>query len=106
MITLTTIRNDLKDIRYYFSRKAIFDQEMETIGVNSICLKIEEYNKAVCFAPPRLFDLYISLYKENNTQESLADKLGYTNEYISKLNKQLIKFLFDYFNGKEEIDNE
>lgn len=105
MITQTTIRNELKDIRYYFSRKTVFDKEKESIGVNSICKKIEEYNKAICFAPPRLFDLYITLYKENNTQESLADKLGYTNEYISKLNKELIKFFFKFFNEKEEKEN-
>ena len=43
---------------------------------------------------------YVSLYLENNTQESLSESLGYSIEYISKLNRKLVKFFLD--NIKEE----
>ena len=93
MLSLETIRNDLKDIRYYYSRKSVFDNAESSVGKTFMLKKIEIYNKAVCSAPPRLYDLYVSLYLENNTQDSLSYKLGYTFEYISRLNKKLLEFL-------------
>ena len=95
------IREDLKDIRYYYSRKAMFEKASASVGENSILKKINDYNALIRLAPPRLYDLYVSLYLENNTQESLSDKLGYSVEYISKLNGQLIRFFQK--NIKEEI---
>lgn len=89
---LAKIREDLKNIRYYFARKDMFDRVSISVGENSILEKINTYNRIVRNAPPRLYDIYVSLYLENNTQESLSDKLGYTIEYISKLNSQLVKF--------------
>lgn len=100
-MTLNEIRKELKEIRYYYSRKNVFDKEVESIGVNSICKRIEVYNKIACLAPPRLFDLYITLYKENNTQESLADKLGYSSEHISRLNNELVRFFYKKINEME-----
>ena len=94
------IREDLKDIRYYYSRKAMFEKASASVGENSILKKINDYNALIRLAPPRLYDLYVSLYLGNNTQESLSDKLGYSVEYISKLNSQLIKFF------KTNIDKE
>lgn len=93
MITLTTIRNDLKDIRYYYARKQMFDEAMECTGKTEIVEKAQKYNDLIKKAPPRLYDLYVSLYLQNNTQETLADKLSYTPEYIQILNKKLLKFL-------------
>ena len=100
MLTLKTIRNDLKDIRYYYSRKEIFDKAEFSVGKNIMLNKIKIYNKVICSAPPRLYDLYVSLYLHNHTQESLSERLGYTFEYVSRLNTQLIKFLQE--NIKEE----
>ena len=93
MLSPATIRSDLKDIRYYYSRKEVFDNAEISVGKTSIIGKIEVYNNAICSAPPRLYDLYVSLYLQNNTQDSLSERLGYTLEYISRLNSQLIRFL-------------
>lgn len=100
---LAKIREDLKNIRYYFARKDMFDRVSISVGENSILEKINTYNSIVRNAPPRLYDIYVSLYLENNTQESLSDKLGYTIEYISKLNSQLVKFFQKSFDkeGKD-----
>ncbi|MBE5745672.1 MAG: hypothetical protein E7359_00050 [Clostridiales bacterium] len=94
MKTLNKIREDLKDIRYYYSRKEIFEKVSDSVGENTILEKIDLYNNAIRSASPRLYDLYVSLYLGNQTQESLADRLGYTIEYISRLNSQLVKFLY------------
>ena len=39
MLTLKQIRNDLKNIRYYYSRKEAFEQGFRVVGTNDIvCL--------------------------------------------------------------------
>ncbi len=91
MITLNEIRADLRDIKYYYARRKMFDQTSNVVGRNIIMEKVELYNACVCSA--RLYDIYVSLYLNNHTQESLSENIGYTVEYISKLNGQLIRFL-------------
>lgn len=103
MLTLNQIRNDLKDIRYYYSRKELFDKSFEDTGKNHILETVQKYHNAVLSAPIKLYDLYTSLYINNNTQEVLAEDLCFTPEYVQKLNKKLLKFLQDKFS---EIENE
>lgn len=90
---LKQIREDLKEIKYYFSRKELLDQAIQVSGKNKFLSKIEMYNKAMESAPPRLLDIYYSLYIKNHTQESLSCELGYTTEYIYLLNRQLLQYL-------------
>lgn len=94
MITLNEIREDLKNIRYYYLRKDMFDEASSFTGkMNEILDKVNMYNDVMQKASPRLYDLYYSLYIRNHTQESLSEELGYTPEYVNKLNKKLLKFL-------------
>lgn len=99
---LEKIREELKNIRYYYSRRDVFEKASVSVGKNTTLDIIQKYNDVICSAPPRLYDLYVSLYLQNNTQESLADKFGYTAEHISRLNRQLVKFLQSKFEKKEE----
>jgi hypothetical protein len=92
-MTLAEIRKDLKEIRYYYSRKELLDKAFNEVGTNSVLNKVRKYNAAVNTAPPRLYDLYISLYVNNSTQENLAADLNYTPEYIQMQNKKLLLFL-------------
>ena len=101
MITIANIRKDLKDIRYYFSRKELFEKASQNVGVNAILEKVKIYNEAICLAPPKLYDLYVSLYLSNQTQESLSEILGYTNEHMSRLNNQLLRFFLKKLTEKE-----
>ena len=101
---LSVIREDLKDIRYYYSRKELFDKASAyRVGKSTIEDKVNKYNDAICSAPPRLYDLYISLYLQNHTQESLSEKLGYTFEYVSRLNTQLVRFFQKKLNEIKEV---
>ena len=102
MVNTKMVRDDLKEIRYYYSRKELFDSCLDEVGKLTMVEKVTKYNKAICFAPPRLYDLYVTLYLQNNTQESLAEKLCYSNVYISKLNSDLIKFFQKHL---EEVEN-
>ena len=93
MLTLKQIRDDLKDIRYYYSRKEAFEQGFRVVGTNDIVGKAKRYNTVMQSAPTRLYDIYVGLYARNLTQEALSIELCYTPEYIQILNKRLLLFL-------------
>ena len=101
-MTVKEIRNDLKDIKYYYSRKDKIDKASQIIGANGIYAKVEKYNKAICEAPLRMYDLYIGLYKDNKTIMDLANTISYSFEYVAKLNQKLVKYFEKYFNEKGE----
>jgi hypothetical protein len=102
MLELSVIRDDLKEIRYYYSHKDIFEKASKSIGAHSCIKKINKYNDAIRFAPARLYELYVSLYLDNNTLESLADKEGYSYVHIQRIHGQLVKFFQDNLDDKEE----
>ena len=101
MYTVNQIRDELKEIRYYMSRKEVFDKSAVCVGKNAIEQKIALYNSMICEATPRLYDLYVSLYLHTYTQESLSEKLGYSIEYVSRLNTQLIKYFQQKLNAEQ-----
>ena len=71
------IRQELNQIRYYYSRRELFDKAFGCVGKSGIVDLVEKYNKAVCNAEPRLYEIYVSIYIEGCTQENAADQLGY-----------------------------
>lgn len=89
-----------KRYKIYCARKKMFEEASARVGQSSVLEKVETYNKCICEAPPRLYDIYVSLYLTGNSQDSLAEYLGYSVEYISKLNSQLIRY-FQTHLGKE-----
>ena len=91
-MALKKIREELKEIRYYYSRKEVFDKA-KTNAKSAVVELAEKYNQVIQGAPAKLYDLYISLYTNNLTQEAHARELGYTPEYIQMLNKKLLLFL-------------
>ena len=92
MLTLNEVRSDLKEIRYYYSRKELFDKMLSGIGRSDVFDTVDKYNQAIRKAEPRLYDVYACLYVEGATQEYLASVLNYTPEYIRQLNKRLILY--------------
>lgn len=93
MKSLDEIRADLKDIRYYYRRKNVFDEAGGTVGVCGICEKVRAYNQAAKYASPRLYDVYVCLYIKNFTQEGLAAEMGYAVEHVQRMHKKLLLFL-------------
>lgn len=93
MKTLDNIRDDLKEIRYYYSRKKMFDDAFKLIGANSVVAKAQLYNEICKTASPQLFDIYYQLYIKGYTQEGIASEIGYSSKHIQKLNKQLLLFI-------------
>ena len=50
-MTLNQIRNELKDIRYYYARQSVFDKAVLSVGKNAITERIEVYNELIKNAP-------------------------------------------------------
>lgn len=93
MLSLKQIKQDLRDIRYYYSKQKAFDGLADSVGENDVAEKAAMYNRAMRKAPIKLYDVYISLYINNNTQEALAFDWDLSNDYIRKMNKSLCEFL-------------
>ena len=93
MLPLEKIREDLKEIRYYYSKQKFFDDASKSVIQNTILEKVGRYNQAMKDAPVQLYDLYISLYVQNNTQSALAYEWDFTEVYMSNLNSKLCKYL-------------
>lgn len=93
MKTINEIRKDLNDIKYYYSRTKKMMNQALTFGDCDTAELVKEYSQIVRHATPRLFDLYVSLYVNNMTQESAAEYFGYSREYIARLNKKLLLFI-------------
>ena len=99
MLAIEKIREDLVEVRYYYTRKKVFDEAKESVGTNMILAKVNRYNEAMRQAPPLLYDLYVCLYTRNYTQEGLALDWNYTPQYIQMLNKKLLLFLQTQIQG-------
>lgn len=98
MKTSKQVKEDLRAIKYYHSRKSVLDDAFENIGINKSKELSDIYTMMIKNAPPRLFDLFIMLYVKGYTQESLGDLMCYAKNYIYKLNKQLISYFVKEFN--------
>ncbi len=93
MESLAEVREDLRDIRYYYAHKEMFDKTVDVTGEHELIRKAKRYNAAMCTAPPRLFEVYIGLYVYNHTQESLSETLCYSPEHVQRQNKKLLLYL-------------
>ena len=97
---MNKIRKELREIRYYYQRKEIFDEANGRIGENRIIHTATRYNRIMCKALPQLYDLYNGLYVRGMTQYAYAEEVAYTPEYVQILHKQLLIYL------KKEIEEE
>ena len=98
MLTIQKIREDLNDIRFYYSKQKALEHASKTVVQSSIIDKVNKYNQAVKDAPIRLYDLYISLYIHNNTQAALADDWDCSERNIGLMTRQLLDFLVNAIN--------
>jgi hypothetical protein len=95
MKTLETIRKDLMEIRLYYSQQKQFEECAKVIP--SVAAELAKaYNESVAKAPGRLYLVYMSLYVNNNTQETVAYDWGKSVDYIAILNKQLCQYFQEH----------
>lgn len=98
MITIDQIREDLKDIRYYYSMQELFDKASSKVRPVAVLNKVQQYNEVIKNSPARMYIIYVSLYVQNNSQTQLAEQWGFTREYIKELNQKLVEYLYSILN--------
>ena len=97
-MNMTTMKEELKSVKYYYTKKEHFDKMENIIDVSSIKLLVDKYNKAIVGADPQLLDLYHALYVEGHSQVELALEWNFSFDYIKQLTRKLNKYLLDKFN--------
>ena len=98
MITTETIKRELEDIRYYYARRDMFDKAFDSVGKNAILQTVNRYNEAICAAPPKIYEMYVSLYIQCCTYEAAAEALCYSVNYVYKTNKKIVNFFYNEMN--------
>lgn len=93
MLPMRQIREDLKEIRHYYTMKKTFDMLDDTLRPVALLNKVQRYNSAMQNAPAKIYIIYAILYLQNTTQAVLADEWGYSREYIKLLNQKLCEYL-------------
>ena len=73
-MTLDQVKSDLKEIHYYYAKQKELDGASRTIGASKITKKVELYNEAVRNAPVKLYEVYVSLYVNNRSEERRVGK--------------------------------
>ena len=97
MKTVDKVREDLSDIKHYYANQKDFERVSSVLGKPSALEMVEHYNRHVKNAPIKLFNLYVCLYLDNNSQETVAEDWGYSVGYVKVLNKQLYDFFVEEF---------
>lgn len=86
------VKIELREVRYYFSRKANMDALSKNAGDSSAKALADKYVNAIRPAPARLYDLFGCLYIQNKTQDAVASELCYSEEHIRRLIRELINY--------------
>ena len=69
MASIEQVKADLREIRYYYSRKEQLDDASHSIGPLPIKRILENYNCAIRKAPLRLYDLYAKQFIEQGERK-------------------------------------
>lgn len=92
MTTLKEIRDELKEVKYYYSRQKYLDKAVGLVGVNEVMKVVHKYNAIACKAPIMLYDVYVCRIVNGLTQEATAMEFGVAADYSQKLYKQLLLY--------------
>lgn len=97
------IQIELRELKYYYSRRKYIDEYASIIGKSKVAELAEIYQTAICQAPIRLYDIFVELYVNNHTWESLADKWSYSTSHIGRQAKELMDYLTAYFEKHQPL---
>ena len=97
-VSIAEIKEELRQVRYYYGRREMFDKSFDCYGKGKFLDLVQKYNLMICDAEPRLYEIYVSVYINNNTYECAADEMGYCRGYVATMHKKLIEFFYQKLN--------
>ena len=72
------IMSDLREIRYYYLRRAAMEEAEHTFRTSLLVIKVRKYADVMEKAPIRLYDLYAQIIVRNVSQVKLAEEWNYS----------------------------
>lgn len=100
MITTEQVREELKRVKIYYSRKDAFDRAERTDRVLETMKLVDKYAALIFNASDKLYIVYDAIYIQGLTQEACADKLFYSLRYVQRLHSELVKYFSTELNKK------
>lgn len=97
-MTIEQVRNDLKELRYYYIYKTKFDNFFKMIGNHIICEKSKFYSNIILSAPLRIVDYYYESVVQGKTQETIAMESNYSVQNTCLICKQMTDYLMNNIN--------
>ena len=97
------VREDLKDIRYYYAHKEVFERASEEHIVNNVIRKAADERgiQTDLNLPVRLAQETAVKYIQNNTQAAFAYDRDYSVDYIKDLNNSLCRYIRQALNPEK-----
>ena len=89
MRELIKVKEDLNEIRYYYSLKELFDIGAQVVSPSVLEEKVQLYNRAVSNAPAQLYAYYIAYYVKNNKQIAKLDSKNTSQTITIPSNKNI-----------------
>ena len=105
MKTLEDVKIDMEnDIKYLFSLELSVVNKLidDPILKEGLFKRAAIYNNLAMDASQPLPKMFILVYMFNYTQKQVANKLGISQSYVSRLHKKLLLYFVDKINEMEE----
>lgn len=92
-MTTKEITQDLREIKYFYSRQSSLDISSKSFDhVNGID-KVRKYKAIIETAPLQLLDTYVLIYIEGLSADEAAEEVGVSYQTINRRVNQVKKFL-------------
>ena len=101
MKTVDDVRKELREVKEYYVNIQNLERASNIIGTPTALKLVEKYNRLIKNAPVKLINLYICLYLDNNSQETVSFDWNCSLGYIKTLNRRLYEFYVKEF-AKED----
>ena len=101
MKSIEQVKEDLRDIKHYYSKIEEIEKVSEEIGSPLALAMVESYNKKILKAPIRLYSLYTSLYLKNASLMSVSIDWGVSKSQVALLSSKLNEFFVEEFSKED-----
>lgn len=91
-MTIEQVREELKDVKLYYSRRAFFDKAKTDDFVQRIKSNVEKYDRLILEVPTTYFKIFNLIYHEGKTQFQVSLELSYSKRNVEMLHSALIEF--------------
>lgn len=94
-MTIDQVREELKDVKVFYSRRDFIDNFVNNNVIARIKENVQKYDTLILCAPEKLFNVYVALYREGYSQFSYSIQRSCTERYVQILHKELLEYFLN-----------